>query len=570
MPFPSHPQSRATSATSSHLLKPVNIKSRPPRSRSQSRTRQLATSPVPKSPSHQILGFDPEPFRLTKDDIELIKSCDKNRFEPNGRVIPETEQRLQELKIAQRKMLVNWVSDRHMKSASVIRAKPEPWPTFEETVETEGYISWVGKVALYFGQKFTPIYTSPWTEIPKYEAAVTASHVERVAAGLAPFREWAMVVRRVYRWEDPVKTARWLTVYAVLWNYGYLVTFGYVYLIARVLRNRQNGEDVELVKEAIHRVKDRGAGVHRAVEQIERHGAEGWIEGMDGEFAGWAQLKVGDLADGLEVLRNFYEWKSPAQTVYALIFSGLCILLGIFTDTEYCWRIITFIFGLLFFVSAPVASRWPRYRWVVSPFKWVFWGIPTHRDLAYSEFQHEAVDAIKDPSQLKKSARRRARRRKVANYEGPAMIIEDDEEEDEGYVTNSPDIDEDEEDDPEELISPVIPHHPDSLKGKPYIGEIYCGFRCIYRETPGKLFISNHGLLLETEIQKKIMTELVWRDIRSIHKKEGLNIGKIGKVHALEVVLIAGDVVVFDALARRDKAFNRIIGFSSLRWQAGL
>ncbi|KAK6352514.1 hypothetical protein TWF730_009338 [Orbilia blumenaviensis] len=521
--------------------------------------------------SNHVLGLDLDPFRLTKSDVEFIRLVSKRRFETDGQVISEREQRLQELKIARKKMLVNWVSDRHIRSASVVRGKALRYPDFDEIIEKEGFMKYFGDLALYFSQRFIPVYTSPWEEVPRYERATTLSHVERIAIGMAPFHEWAMVIRGVYRWEDPVKTARWMGIYVVLWWSGYLVTFSYAYLISRVLRNRQDWNEVKRVKGAIHRARDQQQNVHRVTELIERHGSDGWVEALPDSLGSWAQLKLGDFADALEIIRNFYEWRDPEQTTCTLIFFGVCLLLGVFTDLKYCWRIVTFIFGLWFFVSAPIASRYPRYRLVVSPFKWVFWGIPTHADIAYSEFRADAANAITDPDMKKKSARRNAKRKRAQDFETPVMVIDDDQDDgaegDEGYTT-SPDIDDEDDYDPEELISPHdIERDPESLNGKHYFGVIYCGFKCIYRGHPGRLYLADYGLVFETEVNKKVMLEIRWRDVKRIEKDESLSMGKIGKVHALGLVKACGERVKFEAMLKRDVAFNRIIGFSGLQWQ---
>ncbi|KAK6498747.1 hypothetical protein TWF481_011321 [Arthrobotrys musiformis] len=522
--------------------------------------------------SNHILGLDLDPFRLTKSDVEFIQLVSKRRFDDDGQVISEREQRLRELKIARQKMLVNWVSDRHIRSASVVRGKVLKYPDLDETIEKEGFMKYFGDLALYFSQRFIPIYTSPWEEVPRYENTRTLSHVERIAIGIAPFQEWAMVIRNVYRWEDPVKTARWMAIYTVLWWSGCLITFSYAYLISRVLRNRQDWNHVKRVKGAIYRARDQQQSVRRITELIERHGSDGWVEALPDSFGSWAQLKLGDFADALEIIRNFYEWRDPEQTALTLVFFGVCLFIGVFTDLAYCWRIVTFVFGLWFFVSSPIASRYPRYRLVVSPFKWVFWGIPTHADVAYSEFRADAANAVSDPNMKKKSARRNAKRRRAADFETPVMVIDDDhedgEEGDEGYTT-SPDLDDEDNYDPEELISPHdMERDPESLKGKHYIGMIYCGFRCIYRGHPGKLYLSDYGLVFETEVNKKVILEVKWRDIRKIEKQETLSLGKVGKVHALGVALVCGERIKFEAMLRRDMAFNRIIGFSGLQWQS--
>ncbi|KAF3197339.1 hypothetical protein TWF679_003259 [Orbilia oligospora] len=474
---------------------------------SKSHPKRLTKVLASNTLSNHILGLDLDPFRLTKSDVEFIQLVAKRRFQTDGQVISEREQRLRELKIARQKMLVNWVSDRHIRSASVVRAKALKYPDFDKTIEEEGFMKYFGDVALYISQRFIPIYTSPWEEVPRYDSSKTMSHVERIAIGMAPFQEWAMVIRNVYRWEDPVKTARWMAIYTVLWCFG-----------------------------------------------------------------SWAQLKLGDFADALEIIRNFYEWRDPEQTVCTLIFFGACLLIGMFTSMAYCWRIVTFVFGLWFFISSPIASRYPRYRLVVSPFKWVFWGIPTHADIAYSEFRADASNAVSDPDMKKKSAKRNAKRRRAADFETPVMVIDDDvedgEEGDDGYTT-SPDLDEDDNYDPEELISPHdMERDPESLGGKQYIGVIYCGFRCIYRGHPGKLYLSDYGLVFETEVSKKVMLEIKWKDVKRIEKEESLSMGKVGKVHALGVAMACGERIKFEAMLKRDLAFNRIIGFSGLQWQS--
>ncbi|KAK6354739.1 hypothetical protein TWF696_003876 [Orbilia brochopaga] len=544
------------------------------RSHPKRHRKSLSTPTTPrKLPSHHILDMDLAPFRLTKDDVELIKQCNRQRFQQNGKVISEHEQQLRELKIARRKMLVNYTADRHLTCAAVVHTPARSWPPLRETARTEGYLSWASRMSLYLSQNFAPPYTSPWTEPPRYDKEIFLSNVERVAVELAPWQEWFNMVRGVYRWENPLKTTRWMAVYSVLWWHQYLITFTFVYIIARVLRSRQDWGEVETVKTAISKAREQQKSVHSLEELIERHASDDWVELLPNNFGARAQLETGDFADLLEIIRNFYEWRRPTQTVHTLVLLGACLLLSLCTDVAYCWRLITFIFGLWFFVSSPVASLYPRYRWVVSPLRWALWGIPTHAEIAYSEFHEDAINAIYDPARRKKAARRRAWRKKIADYEGPLTVIEgDDEAEDEGYITNSPDLEEDDEEDPEELISPTVAQDLQSLRGRLATTLVFCGFKCVYRDQPGKLFVSDFGLLFETEVSKKLLVEVPWSYVKRIQKQEipiSMN-GKGGLVHALDIVLVGEEVVRFDSMNSRDKAFKRIIGFSGLQWQSGL
>ncbi|KAF3927658.1 hypothetical protein ABW21_db0201919 [Orbilia brochopaga] len=518
--------------------------------------KSMSTPTTPrKSPSHRILDMDILPFRLTKDDVELIKQCNRQRFQQNGKVISEHEQQLRELKIARRKMLVNYTADRHLTCAAVVYAPVRSWPPLRETARTEGYMSWASKMSLYLSQKFAPAYTSPWIGIPGYDKEIFLSNIERAAVELAPWNEWFNTIKSVYRWENPTKTIRWMA---------------FVYIIARVLRSRQSWDEAETVKTAMATAKQQQKKIHRLEELVERHASNDWVEVLPNNFGARAQLEIGDFADLLEIFRNFNEWRRPAQTVHSLILLGACLLLSLCTDVAYCWRLITFMFGLWFFVSSPVASLYPRYRWVVSPIRWAFWGIPTQAEIAYTEFHEDAVNAINDPAKRKKAARRRAWRKKIADYEGPMTMIEgDDDAEDEGYITNSPDIEEDEEDDPEELISPTVAQDLQSLQGATMI---FCGFKCVYRDQPGKLFVSDFGLLFETEVSNKLLVEVPWTYLKRLQKQE-IPISTNGRgetAHALDVILADEEVVRFGSMNSRDKAFKRIIGFSGLQWQNGL
>lgn len=53
-------------------------------------------------------------------------------------------------------------------------------------------------------------------------------------------------------------------------------------------------------------------------------------------------------------------------------------------------KLFYFIFGLSFFCWFPISSRYPKYRYLVSPLRWIFWDIPTHAEWAFQELRNEA------------------------------------------------------------------------------------------------------------------------------------------------------------------------------------
>lgn len=77
---------------------------------------------------------------------------------------------------------------------------------------------------LYYTQDFAAQYVDEFDELP-FDPHRLKSHVERLVMASAPWQSWMMHVRRVFRWEDPVETGRWLMLYIVLWYTQNLVAF---------------------------------------------------------------------------------------------------------------------------------------------------------------------------------------------------------------------------------------------------------------------------------------------------------------------------------------------------------
>ena len=78
---------------------------------------------------------------------------------------------------------------------------------------------------------------------------------------------------------------------------------------------------------------------------------------------------------------SFYEWRKPHQTAYTLSFFGIASLAFCLTPSWLLVKVITLGAGLVFFGLFPIGSRYPDYRLLVSPAKWLFWNIPNHGEL---------------------------------------------------------------------------------------------------------------------------------------------------------------------------------------------
>ena len=110
----------------------------------------------------------------------------------------------------------------------------------------------------------------------------------------------------------------------------------------------------------------------------------------------YVQLQLGDMANMLEVFSNFYHWKYPRKTYATLSFFSSCLLVSLFTDMAFCMKIVWFIMGGSFFLCWPISSLYPKYRYLVSPFKWILWDIPTHAEWSFQYLRRQAQKARED------------------------------------------------------------------------------------------------------------------------------------------------------------------------------
>ncbi len=73
-------------------------------------------------------------------------------------------------------------------------------------------------------------------------------------------------------------------------------------LIGQVLRRRYEKPSVEKLRQAITRTEDPSITAHTLPEQIEKRGAQSWIDPLIEDMGEWLLLQFGDMANLLEVL----------------------------------------------------------------------------------------------------------------------------------------------------------------------------------------------------------------------------------------------------------------------------
>ena len=355
----------------------------------------------------------PERSFLTKDaDIEYLKAYeDLKEVETNESSYSGDERRsrdaivkthrdgMRQIEEHRDSLRAAWVTGRHVRRARVVPRKI--FNSIDEaklvTVESKGqtrtyeWIKWIGPILLYYTQDFNAHYIEELDTLP-FDINTTRQNTERLMMSSGPWQLWLMKVRAVYRWESPKVTARWLALFAFLWYTEHIMGFVYSYIIYMVLRNRFYPSSIESLNSSMQRAQDSKSKAYRVSELIDKHGNHNWLDPFIGEIGPHVQLQLGDIANLLEVLFNFYNWKSPYKTSESLIFFAVCLLVTLFADMAYCVKIVWFITGGAFFFCYPVSSRYPKYRYLVSPLKWVFWDIPTHAEWSFQFLYHQAQE----------------------------------------------------------------------------------------------------------------------------------------------------------------------------------
>lgn len=171
-------------------------------------------------------------------------------------------------------------------------------------------------MVLYHTQDFSAQYVDDFDELP-FDIGRLRSHMERLVVASAPWQAWLMHVRRVYRWDNPAETAKWLALYVVLWYFQLIMTFlvssgdnpsmtlsdkiQWAYILYMVIRNRYHPSSVESLRESIERCQEVNSKAHQFSELIEKYGREGWLEPLISDLGPDIQLQLGDLANILEV-----------------------------------------------------------------------------------------------------------------------------------------------------------------------------------------------------------------------------------------------------------------------------
>ena len=353
------------------------------------------------------------PYLSKNADLELLEAHENLKHIKNASsarlgqrdveeddTVVDHKEKIQRMEAQRESMRAAWFTSRQVRRVRVIAKRYMQYPELSSFAEFDSdgkvvrydWLEWLGHILLYFSQNFSAQYIDDFDHLP-FNVDSMRHNIERLVMASAPWQQWLMNVRAVYRWEDPKLTAKWLALFVFLWHTEHIVGFFYLYVLYFVLKNRFRPSSIESLRSSMQRALDSRSKAYNISELIDKHGHNEWLDPFMEAFGPHIQLQIGDLATLLEVLFNFYNWKSPRKTFGTLFFFAVCVLVTLLTDMRYCVKIVWFIAGGAFFCCYPVSSRYPKHRYLVSPLKWVLWDVPSHAEWSFQYLRRQAQEA---------------------------------------------------------------------------------------------------------------------------------------------------------------------------------
>ncbi|KAF2801705.1 uncharacterized protein BDZ99DRAFT_469446 [Mytilinidion resinicola] len=472
--------------------------------------------------------------------------ADEDEVQKWQKAIDDIEARREMTKVA-------WTSGRFCHRVRVM-VKPEvKFPeksTFREFDENGElvrfqYEKWIGHLFLYITQDMGSRCIDDSTDLP-FNRDILVQNVERIIMASGPWQEWLLTLRSIYRWEDPKVTGRWFAVWAFVWYLNCTISFTLCYVVFIVLQNRFCAQPIEKLRASHERALDRGKSALKFGDLINRHGSSDWIDPLIDGVGPVAQVQLGDIADLMEILVNFYNWKYPRLTAYTIFFFSTCITVGLLTPADFSLKIVTMIIIWWFFFGRFVASYHPQYRHLVSPIKYVYWDIPTHAEWAFTYLRKTAQEVRQKMIERKVQHQYDIETREHPTYQG--------------NVASAPSQGGDGDSDGDDW------HSAKSSGGILDETDFIC-FRCSHHGVPGQLAIYSDGIRFIRKFPNKEMWRRSFSEIAEMNKLTGSRTVKLKKERLLEFTFMGGVVEKLEDMKRMDEAFNAIIGFSGLHWQ---
>ncbi|KAA1128665.1 hypothetical protein PGTUg99_021893 [Puccinia graminis f. sp. tritici] len=320
-------------------------------------------------------------------------------------------------------------------------------PTLDDFRSSAGLVDWIGFCNAYAAaqlDRYLPnaLLSSP-TRTPTSMSRLKAQASRSYVAILPEL--WDIIsgnqLSKLYRWENPRRTAFYLLTYYLLWAMDLIPSFIVGYILYRLINRQLNPPTIsELRQEVSQR--------HQLGKQAEKIGSEGFLDnksGMSGSvtkgvlgnsmvFAGVAmganipglgtspaapppssshslpkkhdyrslysfsrslysehaheiENLLADMADIGEKIRNLYLWRRPrACWRTSLMLTGILLYTLAITQK---WMVKNFLgwLGIEFFFLLGFTDQYPKFRKILNPIWLILYDIPTDSEFALEVLQ---------------------------------------------------------------------------------------------------------------------------------------------------------------------------------------
>jgi len=249
------------------------------------------------------------------------------------------------------------------------------------------------------------------------------------------------------------------------------------------------------------------------------------------------QPQIKDIADWMEALLNFHDWKTARTTNAISIFFAILIASSLFTSTEICVRAMTAISILTFFFHRPILSRYPRFYLIFAPVHWIFWDIPTHMESSFRYLRLQANTI-----------------RNTAFEANPALA-----------PGLHPDLRLDKIEADIKTPAQVEPTLQDGLVSTPAASDILVA-RCKLGSTSGTLVINFDHIRFVKHFPREELWKRTFDELLEVKKGNGQTSVDKNAENTIELLFKDGYKEKIEELQSKDEVFNVIVAFSGLAW----
>lgn len=175
-------------------------------------------------------------FLEAHDNLSRMQSsASSERMSSGNDVDPsddECKERVEQLKARRESLRVAYTTSQFVRRVRVVPKRHVDYPKQVDFVAKgvaqdraiNEWLAWIGHVLIWYTQDFAEQYIDDFDELP-FDVDSLRMHLQRLVMASGPWQTFFMDVRSVYRWEDPKNTAKWVSIYVILWYNQYVVSF---------------------------------------------------------------------------------------------------------------------------------------------------------------------------------------------------------------------------------------------------------------------------------------------------------------------------------------------------------